>query len=98
VNLGSYELKKHKSWFDEGYSELLDQRKQAKLQCLQDPREINGDNMKNVRLEASRHFGGGGGEMDKLEDKMNEFIMSSKHKNIRDLYKGINEFQARVIA
>jgi hypothetical protein len=26
-----YELKKHKQWFDNGCSELLDQRKQAKL-------------------------------------------------------------------
>jgi hypothetical protein len=26
-SLGYYELKKHKSWFDKGYSELLDQRK-----------------------------------------------------------------------
>jgi hypothetical protein len=31
-SLGYYDLKKHKSWFDEGCSELLDQRKQAKLQ------------------------------------------------------------------
>jgi hypothetical protein len=30
-SLGYHELKKHKSWFDEGCSELLDQRKQAKL-------------------------------------------------------------------
>jgi hypothetical protein len=30
--LGYYELKKHKPWFNEGYSKLLDQRKQAKLQ------------------------------------------------------------------
>jgi hypothetical protein len=30
--LGCYELKKHKLWFNEGCSELLDQRKQAKLQ------------------------------------------------------------------
>jgi hypothetical protein len=29
---GYHELKKHKPWFDEGCSELLDQRKQAKLQ------------------------------------------------------------------
>jgi hypothetical protein len=43
-SLGYYELKKNKPWFDEGCSELLDQRKQAKLQWLQDPREINGDN------------------------------------------------------
>jgi hypothetical protein len=27
--LGYYELKKHKPWFDEGCSELLDQNKQA---------------------------------------------------------------------
>jgi hypothetical protein len=29
--LGYYEVKKHKPWFDEGCSKLLDQRKQAKL-------------------------------------------------------------------
>jgi hypothetical protein len=27
-----YELKKHKPWFNEGCSELLDQRKEARLQ------------------------------------------------------------------
>jgi hypothetical protein len=37
-----YELKKHKPWFDESYSKLLDQRKQAKLQWLQDPSEKMG--------------------------------------------------------
>jgi hypothetical protein len=26
-SVGYYELKKHKPWFDKGYSELLDQRK-----------------------------------------------------------------------
>jgi hypothetical protein len=35
--LGYYEVKKHKSWFDEGCSELRDRRKQAKLWWLQDP-------------------------------------------------------------
>jgi hypothetical protein len=30
-SLGYYELKRHTPWFDEGCSELLDQRKQAKL-------------------------------------------------------------------
>jgi hypothetical protein len=53
-SLSYYELKKHKSWCDEGYSELSDQRKQAKLQWLQAPSEINGDNLNNIRLEASR--------------------------------------------
>jgi hypothetical protein len=35
-SLDYFELKKHKPWFDEGCSKLLDQRKQAKLQWLQD--------------------------------------------------------------
>jgi hypothetical protein len=50
-SIGYFEFKKHKSWFDEGCSKLLDQRKQAKLQWLQDPSEINGDNLNNVRRE-----------------------------------------------
>jgi hypothetical protein len=41
ASLGYYELKNHKPWFDEGCSKLLDQRKQAKLHCLQDPSEIS---------------------------------------------------------
>jgi hypothetical protein len=55
-SLGYFEFKKHKSWFDEGRSKLLDQRKEAKLRWLQDPCEINGDNLNNVRREASRYF------------------------------------------
>jgi hypothetical protein len=55
-SLGYYELKQHKPWFDEGCSKLLDRRKQAKLQWLEDPSEINGDNLKGVRREASRHL------------------------------------------
>jgi hypothetical protein len=50
------ELKKHKLWFDEICSELLDQRKQAKFQWLQDPSEISGDNLNNIRRGANRHF------------------------------------------
>jgi hypothetical protein len=53
-SLGYYEFKKHKPWFDEGCSKLLRERKQAKLQWLQDPSEINRDNLNNVRREASR--------------------------------------------
>jgi hypothetical protein len=50
-SLGYYELKKNKPWFQEGWSKLLDQRKQAKLQWLQDRSEINGDNLNNIRRE-----------------------------------------------
>jgi hypothetical protein len=46
-SLGYFELKKHKEWFDVGCSKLLDQKKRAKLQWLQDPSEINGDNLNN---------------------------------------------------
>jgi hypothetical protein len=46
---GYFDLKKHKPWFNERSSKLLHQRKQAKLQWLQDPSKINGDNMNNVR-------------------------------------------------
>jgi hypothetical protein len=55
-SLGYFEFKKHTPWFDEGCSRLLDQRKQAKLQWLQDPSEISGDSLNNVKREASRHF------------------------------------------
>jgi hypothetical protein len=55
-SLGHYELKTHKPWFDKGCSKLLDQWKQAKLQWLQDPSEINGDNLNNERRESSRYF------------------------------------------
>jgi hypothetical protein len=84
-------LKKHKPWFEEGCSELLYQRKQAKLQWLQVPSEINGDNMDNVRCEASRYFRNKKREF--LKDKINVLAMNNKNKNIRDLYKGINVFK-----
>jgi hypothetical protein len=54
---GCYKQKKHKPWCDGGCSELLYQRKQDKLQWLQDPSEINGDNLNNIRPETRRHFG-----------------------------------------
>jgi hypothetical protein len=76
--LGYFELKKHKKWFDEGCSKLLDQRKQAKLQWLQDPSEINGDNLSNVRREASRYFRNKKREC--LQDKINELETNSKNK------------------
>jgi hypothetical protein len=53
-SLSYYELKKNKPWFEEGFSKLLDQRKPAKLQWLQDQSEINGDNLNNARHQASR--------------------------------------------
>jgi hypothetical protein len=49
-------MKQHKPWFDEECLGMLDQRKQAKIQWIQDPSKNNIDNMSNVRRDASRHF------------------------------------------
>jgi hypothetical protein len=81
---GYCELKKHKPWFDEGCSKLVDQRKETKLQWMQDPSEINGDNLNNVRREASRYFRNEKREY--LKDKIKELATNSK--NIIDLYRG----------
>ncbi|PNF41580.1 hypothetical protein B7P43_G12088 [Cryptotermes secundus] len=90
-SLGYYEPKKHKPWFDEGCSKLLDQRKQAKLQWIQDPSKLNGDNLNNIRCETSRHIRKKKREY--LKGKIDELAMNSKNKNIRDLYRGINDFK-----
>jgi hypothetical protein len=84
-------LKKHKSWYGKGCPKLLDQRKEAKLQWLQNTSEINWDNLTNVRREASRHFRNKKWEY--LKDKINELARNSKNKNIRNLYRGMNEFK-----
>jgi hypothetical protein len=84
-SLGYYERKKNKPWFDEGYSKSLNHRTQAKLQCLQDPSEVNGDKLNNIRRETSRHFRSKKNEY--LKDKSNELATNSKNKNIRDLYR-----------
>ena len=55
-SLGLHEFKLHKPWFDEECLHFLDQKKQAKMQCIQDPSQSNVDSLNNVRCEASRHF------------------------------------------
>jgi hypothetical protein len=90
-SLGCYDFKKHNQWFDKGCSELLDQKKLAKLQWLWDPSKINGDNLNNIRQEARRHFRNKKREY--LKDKIDDLAMNSKNKNMRDLYCDINEFK-----
>jgi hypothetical protein len=67
---------------------LLHQRKQTKFQWLQDPGEKKGNNLNNIRLEATRYFRNKKKEYP--EDKINEVAKNSKNKNIRDLYRGLN--------
>jgi hypothetical protein len=61
------------------------------LQWLQDPSEINWDNLNNIICEASRHFRNKKREY--MKYKINELATNSKNKNIRDLYTEINEFK-----
>jgi hypothetical protein len=48
----------------------------------------NGDNLKNIRREASRKFRNK--KRKYLRDKISELATNSKNRNIRNLYKGIN--------
>jgi hypothetical protein len=52
---------------------------------------VNKYNTSNVRWEASRHFRKEKREY--LKGRINELESNSKNKNIRDLYRGINEFK-----
>jgi hypothetical protein len=58
---------------------------------LQDPIEINGDTVNNVRCEASRYFRNK--KRENMKDEINELSTNSKNKNIRDKYRRINEFK-----
>jgi len=49
-------MKVHEPWFDEECLRFWDQRKQAKMQWLQDPNKSNVDNLNKVRREASKYF------------------------------------------
>jgi hypothetical protein len=55
---GFYELKKHKACFNEGCLKLLAQRKQSKQQWLQNPSEINGNNLNNAGKSSGCTTGG----------------------------------------
>jgi hypothetical protein len=70
---------------------LVDRRKQAKLQWLQNLSEGKEDNLSNARLEASRHFRNRKREY--LKDRINELDQNCKNKNIRDLYRCIYKFK-----
>jgi hypothetical protein len=61
------------------------------LQWSSDPREINGGTRNNTRRETSRHFRNK--KRKYLKGKIDELAKNSRNKNIRDLYKGINDFK-----
>jgi len=90
-SLGLHELKQNKPWFDEECLGFLDQRKRAKMQWVQDPCQSNVDNLNNVRREVSKHFRNK--KKAYMRAKIAELETNSKIQNIRDLYRGINDFK-----
>ena len=90
-SLGMHEMKQHKPWFDELCLGNLDQRKQAKMQWIQDPSQSNADNLNNVRRDASRHFRNK--KKAYLTAKTEELETNCKINHIRDLYRGINDMK-----
>jgi len=87
---GLYELKQLKPWCDECLG-FVDQRKQANMWWLQDPNQSNIDNLNKLRCEASRHLRNKKKEY--LKAKIDELETNSKKKNIRYLYRNINDFK-----
>jgi hypothetical protein len=66
-------------------------RKQAKMRWIQDPSQSKLDNLKSERREVSRHFRNK--KRAYLRAKIGELETNSKNQNIRDLYRGINDFK-----
>ena len=69
---------------------VFDQRQQAKLQWFQDPNQSTLGNLNNVRREASRHFWNTKKEY--LKAKIDKLENNGKIKNIREMYRGIDDF------
>ena len=90
-SLDLHELKQNKPWFDEECLGFLDQRKRAKMQWIQDPSQSNVNVLNNVRREVSRHFRNK--KKAYLRAKIEELETNSSIQNIRDLYRGINDFK-----
>jgi hypothetical protein len=77
-NLGYHRPKHNKPWFEDGCSKLIDQRKQAKLQWLQNSSQINGDNLQNLQCERRRTFRNK--KREHMRDKINEIETNNKTK------------------
>jgi hypothetical protein len=89
--LGYHKLKHNKPLFNDECPKLKDPRKQAKFQCMKYPRQINGNNLQNLRHETNRTFRNK--KSGYLKDKINELETNTKNKNIGDFYRDINEFK-----
>jgi hypothetical protein len=90
-NRGYQKLKHNKPWFHDECSNLIDQRKQGKLQWLQNPSQNKERNLQILRSNTSRTFRKKKREC--LKGKNNELETNNKNKIIIDLYRGLSEFK-----
>ena len=63
----------------------------VKMRWIQNPSRSNVDNLNNVRRDASRHFRNK--KKAYVKAKTEELETNSKINNVRDLYRGINDFK-----
>jgi hypothetical protein len=85
-SLGLHEMMQHKPRFDEECIGILDKRKEAIMQWIQNPSQSNVDNLNNVRHDASRHY----------RNKKKTYLKAKIEEletNIRDLYRDISDFK-----
>ena len=75
-------IDRSKRVFDEECLGVLDKRKGAKMQWIQDPNQSNVDILNKGRREVSRHFRNK--KKAYLRAKIQELETNSKIKNIRD--------------
>ena len=73
-------MKQRKPWFDKKCLSVLDQKKQAKMQWVQEPSHSNLDNLDNARREVCKHFRNKRKEY--LKAEIEEFATSSKKKTL----------------
>jgi hypothetical protein len=72
IRLRSQTGLQHKPWFDGECLGFLDQRKEAKIQWLQDPNQSTVDNLNNVQYEAKLADILGGGKKKKKKAGISE--------------------------
>jgi hypothetical protein len=70
---------------------IIRQNETSQIAVVTGSKRINGDNLNNIRHETSRHFRKK--QRQYLKDKIDELATNSKNRNIRDLYRGINDFK-----
>ena len=70
---------------------MANKRKQTKLLWRQNPNGQTAEDISNVRRDTCKTFRKNKG--DYMKAKVNKLEENSKNKNIREMYKGINEFK-----